>query len=418
MTGNSIHTIESLRRGIPPQKGVEEYSVGMDKLINGIKKFHFPNISEVGKIRFMSGSWGSGKTHFFRLLREIAFKQNILVSNVELSIDSAPFNKFEQVFYSIIRNISTPSSYENLENSSLIPLGNLIEEPLKTLGEGLINSLTITYEHFTEITEKLMINRGIDIDFKKMVKQYWESFLPENADPTLVETKREEILQWFSGEGTISKYRKNYNVNKMVSRQYAKIMLHSLAEFVKLAGYKGLIVLFDEAEQSYSIMRRNALKDAHNNLLSLINNIELNKGIFMIYATTPDFFSDPKHGIIIYGALAGRIGKLEDKQPSALDTVWNLDAISPKFEDYKEAALKLRKIYCEAYTEAESEISDDSQIIQFIEELYNTHPKLSAVKFWRVMMTSLIRKFDLQFDGEDKPTHDLYNDIMDRLRED
>ncbi len=226
MIGIATHIIESLQKGKPPQKGVEEYSVGMDKLINGIKKFHFPNISQVGKIRFMSGSWGSGKTHFFRLLREIAFKHNILVSNVELSIDSAPFNKFEQVFYSIIKNISTPSNYENLEMSNLIPFGNLIEEPLKSLGEGLTDLMTITYEHFNDITEKLMINRGIDIDFKKMVKQYWETFLPENADLTLVETKREEILQWFSGEGTISKYRKNFNVNKMVSRQHAKIMLH------------------------------------------------------------------------------------------------------------------------------------------------------------------------------------------------
>ena len=191
-----------------------------------------------------------------------------------------------------------------------------------------------------------------------------------------------------------------------------------ILEFVNLAVYKGLIVLFDEAEQSYSIMRKTALKDAHNNLLSLINNIESNRGIFMIYATTPDFFSDPKHGIIIYGALAGRIGKLEDKQPSALDTVWNLDAISPKIEDYKEAALKIRKIYCEAYPDAESEISNDSQTIQFIEELFNTHPKLGAVGFWRVMMTSLIKKFNLQFDGEDVPTEEIYIDVMDTLRED
>lgn len=37
----------------------------------------------------------------------------------------------------------------------------------------------------------------------------------------------------------------------------------SLAEFIKLAGYQGLVILFDEAEMSYSVMRKSALKEAH-----------------------------------------------------------------------------------------------------------------------------------------------------------
>ena len=34
------HIVESLRRGIPPQRGVELYSVGNEELIEGIKKRH------------------------------------------------------------------------------------------------------------------------------------------------------------------------------------------------------------------------------------------------------------------------------------------------------------------------------------------------------------------------------------------
>ncbi len=57
-------------------------------------------------------------------------------------------------------------------------------------------------------------------------------------------------------------------------------MLRSLAGFAKLAGYKGILILFDEAEQSYSVMRKSALREAQNNLLSLINNIQALPGIF------------------------------------------------------------------------------------------------------------------------------------------
>jgi len=64
----------------------------------------------------------------------------------------------------------------------------------------------------------------------------------------------------------------------------------------RLSGYQGLLIEFDEAEMAYSTMRKAALREAHNNLLSLINNIEMIPGLFLIYATTPDFFNDPKHG--------------------------------------------------------------------------------------------------------------------------
>lgn len=101
-----------------------------------------------------------------------------------------------------------------------------------------------------------MADHNIDIDFKKMVQKYWETFLPESADPTIVEQTRAEILQWFSGEGTIGDYGKRFGISKMVTRESAKQMLQSLAGFVRLAGYRGLLILFDEAEQAYSIMRQ------------------------------------------------------------------------------------------------------------------------------------------------------------------
>lgn len=410
--------LEALRKGIPPQRGTELYSVGHDKLIEGIQKFHLLQISEVGKIRFISGSWGAGKTHFFRLLREVAFDHGCLVSNVELSVNEAPFNKFERVFYAIVRNVTTPSHYEAGILSETAPFGSVVYETLKSLGRVEVEgSDEITYEHHATACEKLMANKGIDIDFKKMIQEYWKTWLPEAAEKALVDQTRAEILQWFAGEGTIGSYRKRFGVNKMVSRENAKIMLQSLAEFVKLAGYKGLMILFDEAEQSYSIMRRSALRDAHNNLLSLINSIESLPGMLLIYATTPDFYTDTKHGIVIYGALAGRIGKPEDRPPKALATVWNLDAVITGLENYQEAAKKIRTLYLQAYPEAKDGLPDEEGTVAFVNELYEQHPSLSAVRFWRVLVAGLVKKFDDIMEGEDVPTTQLYKNVMDRLRE-
>ena len=115
----SNEVIESLRNGIPPQKGVSLYSVGNEKLLEGVKKRHLKSIGTRGIIRFISGSWGAGKTHFFRQLREIAFNENLLVSSVELDNSTAALNKFERVFYSIISNVETPTTFEkNLDQGS------------------------------------------------------------------------------------------------------------------------------------------------------------------------------------------------------------------------------------------------------------------------------------------------------------
>lgn len=415
----ATQVVESLRKGIPPQRGVDLYSVGNEKLMEGVKKFHLNGIADRGIIRFVSGSWGAGKTHFFRQLREAAFHGDCLVSNVELDVSSAALNKFQSVFAAIVRQIATPSYYAGHATLEAAPFGTVVRESLAWLATGSRQiGDEIPYEQYTKAGELLMSDRGIDIDFKKMIQKYWETFLPEAPDPAAIEQTRGEILQWFSGEGTVGAFRKRFGVSKIVSKDNAKLMLQSLAAFVRLSGFKGLLILFDEAEQAYSVMRKSALREAHNNLLSLINNIESLPGLFLIYATTPDFFSDPKHGIVVYGALSGRIGKPEERHPRALDTIWNLDAVETKLDDYQEAARKIRAVYAMAYPEADSTLPSESTVADKVAELFRIHPSLAAVRFWRLLVTALISDFDDHREGEPRETEKLYDDVMDRLRED
>ena len=163
--------VESLRKGIPPMRGVDKYSVGNEKLIQGIKKYQLNGIKERGIIRFLSGSWGSGKTHFFRLLKEVAFQNECLVSNVQLNADDAALNKFERVFYSIIRSISTPEYFSENSVYETAPFGRVLQETLAYLATGnrSINNI-YSHEEYVKAREILMRDRSIDIDFKKIVK--------------------------------------------------------------------------------------------------------------------------------------------------------------------------------------------------------------------------------------------------------
>lgn len=416
----ALRVVESLRRGTPPRRGVDLYSVGHEILLGGIERHHLANIADCGTIRFLSGSWGAGKTHFFRVLREAALRQGCLVSNVELNVNDAALDKFERIFYSIVRNVETPVCYEAGIPQDAAPFSYVVREALSYLATGAHDlDCAIAYEDYSVAREKLMADREIDIDFRKMIEHYWKTYLPEAPDPAVLEQERAEILEWFSGEGTISAYRKRFGVNKMVSRENARLMLQSLAGFVRLGGYRGLVILFDEAEQAYSVMRKSSLRNAHNNLLSLINNIENLNGMFMVYATTPDFYVNEKHGIVVYGALAGRIGKPEMRPPRALDIVWNFDALETTDDDYRLVARKIRDIYETAYPGSESTLPDEAELDRIVTELIEAHPTLASVRFWRVLVTASVGAFDdrLEGDGAPAPTAELYASVMDRLRD-
>ena len=413
--------IASLRKGIPPKKGVTKYSIGYEKFLRGIERNIFPDMKIQGTLRFVNGSWGAGKTHLFRLLKERCLQENILVSNVELNNTETPFNKFETVLSAIFKALITPSAYQE-EDERVDGFARVLVETANFLASGTaIYNENINDNDLKIASDKLMANKNIDIDFKKIVKEYWKTFLTNESSLGEIEEKRGELLQWFSGEGTATQFRKEYKVNKMVNKTNAKLIFSSLAAFIQLAGYNGLAVLFDEAEMGYSTMKKSQLRQSHNNLLSLIANIEKHKGLLLIYATTPDFFTDDKHGVKIYGALAGRIGELKSERPRSLKLIWNLDALVFSLEDYNNAAMRIRNLYLEANVLTKNDLGSDESLKYFVAELYDEYSATAAVRFWRILCKALIEKyFDNILEGDEPEeinARDTYYSSLDALKE-
>src|SRR3954452_20759605 len=139
----SDEVISSLRSGVPPRRFASTYSTGWSDFLAQVRRRHLSRRGSAGKIRFISGSWGSGKTHLLRLLAEQAFDAGYLVSTVELNKDEAPFNKFEHVFSRFVRGITSPEMYDEGDLAKAIPFGEALrhalfrarqaEEPMSTL---------------------------------------------------------------------------------------------------------------------------------------------------------------------------------------------------------------------------------------------------------------------------------------------
>ena len=362
--------IESLREGIPPKRYSSSYSAGDDELLE----------------------------------------------TVQLAAESTPFNKFEQVFFDIIRNITSPEMYEEGDLSRSTPFAEVLRRAL--FKAPAAEEEAVSHEAFQESKQALFASQGVDIDFRRIVSLFWETYLPEGGDAATLEDTRGRIMQWFAGEGTVGSYRSQFGVQKIVNRSNARLMLQSLSRFAVQIAYRGLVILLDEAEHSYSTMRKSNLKQAHDNLLHLINGIDGSDGAFLVYAATPDFFLDDKHGITIYGALAQRIGRPEDRQPNALDKVWNLDAVQTSMADYLSAASKIRVIYLSAEPDARELIPTEEELRSYVTELVQAHPEFSHVSTWRVVVTGTVEVLDGAAAGNrPPPAEKLHDDIMERLRE-
>ena len=409
--------IEELRKGTPSTRYASYYSAGSSDFLESVQSRHLGRSPRGGRIRFISGSWGSGKTHFLRLVREKAFEAGFLVSTVELSADEAPFNKFEQVFYQIVRNITSPEMYADGDLYRSDPFGEVLK---RVMLKGVPDPAEpVPYDVLNDVVQNVMSENSIDIDFRRIVTNYLKTYLPDGTDQATLDDTRGQLMQWFAGEGTIGPYRSKFGVQKLVNRSNARTMLAGLSKFtVNVGGYAGLLVLLDEAEHTYSTMRRSSLKQAHNNLLHLINGIEQSQGALLIYTATPDFFSSDTYGIQVYGALAQRIGIPGDHPPRAVDRIWNLDKIETSLNQYQAAACKVREIYMVAEPESQDDILSEGYLKARVEELVRDNPEYSPVRTWRVVITGTVKLLDASAMGEEAPSSgDLYDDVMADLRE-
>ena len=438
---DALDIVESLRSGIPPRRFVSTYSVGTDQFIQEVRRRHLETTSSRGRIRFLCGHWGAGKTHLLRLLREAALASGYLVATVELNVDQTPFHHFEQVLFDIVRNLSSPELFV-AGRSSVAPLGDILERDLTAAphpqpplldGEGATTRTDAAISSFVPplhpgegpgvrshqiatAKARLFADAGIEVDFRRLIAAYWDTFLPDAGDELALVDTRARILHWFTGESG-SAYRALAGVQKGIDRSNARLMLQSLCRLACHLGYRGLVVLLDEAEMAYSVMRRADLKQAHNNLLHLINGIDESEGAFLIYAATPDFFVDDRYGIVNYGALAQRIGRPELRVPNALDRVWNLDALKAAPEDYVSAARKIREIYLLADADAAARVMPEDALCRSIAELVAMHPEFSHISTWRVVVTATVQALDRGESGEgEQPAREAYDDVMARLR--
>jgi hypothetical protein len=103
------HVFERLRSGVVPERGLEAFAVGIDKVRGEISRQLNLAEDHEGVFKFLRGGYGCGKTFMSRLAVLDAQARGFATSFVVVSDNDLHFHKFDDVYRKVVQELGTAS---------------------------------------------------------------------------------------------------------------------------------------------------------------------------------------------------------------------------------------------------------------------------------------------------------------------
>jgi hypothetical protein len=265
-------TLEAMRLGVVPATEIAAYTVGRQRELALIDADLAEADARGGSVRAFLGDYGTGKTHLLELGLQRALARNFLAAHVTLdALETSPSHP-KRVYRALLRSLRYPE-HPFEEGAGLEPLleraagsakalklfgvepraaGGTLDERLAA-GQHLYLSAAVAY------TRTLGRDHGAE---------RLRGVTPTEA-PAFLARCSDLLTDWIEGHPTIS----NQVIDSWLSRlpgrhprvyslidyrPWARIygyLLSGIAALARVAGYRGLVVLLDEAE-FYALLSR------------------------------------------------------------------------------------------------------------------------------------------------------------------
>jgi hypothetical protein len=387
--------IEALRKGIVPTEYVSFFTVGRQNWLKFVEDDLDDFIANGGgKVRFINGDYGDGKTHFMSVVQQLALQKKFASSFVVLTRD-VPIHKFEVVYQAIVSQLR--GNFEGVGIRSSIK--HWINAQKKIDGEDL-GSLSTSLREIP----------GMGLDFANaligLLQVYSSSSGEENNDS-------EEILyQWFEGKKVAKKDLKKFHVFELLNKTNSKQFLQSLVAFLKMTNHKGLILFLDELEtvlaQGASI--RNA---AYENVRLLMDNTEHAQYLQLFFSLIPDVLLSEK-GFKSYDALWSRVRTVGDSDDlNYRSTLVDLHKTPLRRQELVDLGISLRKIHEISYRwSAEQSVPND-----LIANMCEKQEEMGALSEVRLFIKQMIRCLDITEQGNAMGVSNLLENLLESQKE-
>lgn len=296
-------TIDALRTGTVPRRGLDLLAVGMDRFESAIDGELATSRSGSGVLKAVRGEYGSGKTFFARWLQERAKRIGFAVSEVQISETETPLHRLETVYRRLMERLSTADQDQGAFRSIVDSwFFTLEEDVLAEAGDHAPDQ-----DELLEKTSKLMEKRLASIRqiapaFSATLRGYRAAMAAGDS------AAADALLAWVSGQPNVAAAAKRVaGIKGDVDHFGALCFLQGLLVMLRDSGFSGLVVVLDEVETLQRV-RGDVREKALNALRQLIDEVHSGRfpGLYLLITGTPAFFDGPQ-GIQKLPPLAQRL---------------------------------------------------------------------------------------------------------------
>ncbi len=337
--------VQSLRAGVVPRAGQQHIQVGRVEEVKALIG-DLDRIADGGSgIRFVIGEFGSGKTFFLYLIRSIALEKRLVTLHADLTPDRrihATGGQARALYQEMVRNLSTRAKPDGGALPSMIE--RFVASAIDAARERSVKPEVVIRERLSSLSE--MVN---GYDFAEVIAAYWKGHDSGN------ETLKSDAVRWLRGEfSTRTDARTALGVRTIVDDANVYDQLKLLARFVRLAGFAGTIVCWDELVNLYKLANTRARNTNYEQILRVLNDCLQGsaEGLGFLLGGTPEFLLDTRKGLYSYQALQSRLAENRFAKDGLVDysgPVLRLANLTP--EDLFVLLGKLRYVYASGAVE-------------------------------------------------------------------
>lgn len=307
--------LQSLQAGLVPKQGLHLIQVGRKAEVTAMLA-DVERIADGGSaFRIVVGRFGSGKSFFLNLVRNLAFQKKLVVAQADFSMERrlyATGGEARALYSELVRNIATKTQPDGGALPSILSAWiSKVQHEVMTGGG--------THEQVeAKIGADLsdLQNHVGGFEFAEVVRAYYRGHV--NNDEAL----KANAIRWLRGEFTTkTEAREALGVRRIIDDESFYASLKLLAAFVRKAGFGGLLLNLDEmVVLSHRLPNSRSRQANYEALLTLLNDSFQGSanGIGFIFAGTDECLEDKRRGLFSYEALRSRLAENQLAQQQGL----------------------------------------------------------------------------------------------------
>ncbi len=355
--------LNSLKGGVVPRIGLPYIAVGRKNEIAAL--LHDVDIISEGgaSFRFIVGKYGSGKSFLLQTIRNYVMDKGFVVADADLSPERRLQGTRGQglaTYRELISNLSTKTKPEGGALTLVLDRWISGVQSAAVQETGLdINDPELTKEvdrRIFAVTSSLgELVHGFE--FGKLLSAYYHAYLDGD------DTTKAKVTRWFRGEYTQKREAKDeLGISIIITDDDWYDYLKLFANFFRLAGYTGLMVMIDELVNIYKIPQSISRQYNYEKMLTMYNDTLQGKAKYLgiIMGATPQTVEDKRRGVYSYEALRSRLAEGRFSKPGTRDLLAPIIRLDPlSAEEMLVLCEKLRDMHAGLYNYTTRLTTDD-----------------------------------------------------------